>query len=75
MVPRTIVITGAGTGIGRACAERFARQGNRVVLIGRRVEPLNQVAALTNGPGDAASADDWAQFVKQIHASGLGIDT
>ncbi|MBN3791009.1 3-oxoacyl-ACP reductase, partial [Burkholderia sp. Ac-20353] len=33
--PRTIVITGAGTGIGAACARRFAGLGDRVALVGR----------------------------------------
>lgn len=32
---KTIVITGAGTGIGAACARRFAGEGANVVLIGR----------------------------------------
>jgi len=39
-------ITGAGSGIGRACAELFAQQGAKIVLAGRRAEPLN--AALKN---------------------------
>ncbi|WP_262390074.1 SDR family NAD(P)-dependent oxidoreductase, partial [Burkholderia arboris] len=54
--PRTIAITGAGTGIGAACARRFARRGDRVVLIGRRQAPLDALAAETGGrppPGRA----------------------
>ncbi|MCC7369864.1 MAG: SDR family oxidoreductase [Chloroflexi bacterium] len=42
---RTAVITGGGTGIGRAVAAAFAADGDRVVLIGRRAEPLQQAAA------------------------------
>ncbi|NTX30855.1 SDR family NAD(P)-dependent oxidoreductase, partial [Burkholderia pyrrocinia] len=47
--PRTIAITGAGTGIGAACAHRFASRGDRVVLIGRRQAPLDALAAETGG--------------------------
>ncbi|WP_027797640.1 SDR family NAD(P)-dependent oxidoreductase [Paraburkholderia acidipaludis] len=74
---RTILITGAGTGIGEACAKRYAAHGDRVVLIGRRREPLERIAAQTGGlafAADAASADDWARIVGQLDAGGLGID-
>ncbi|GAA2675030.1 SDR family oxidoreductase [Actinosynnema pretiosum subsp. pretiosum] len=40
------MITGAGTGIGRATALRFAREGAHVLAVGRRLEPL---AALGRG--------------------------
>lgn len=39
------VVTGAGTGIGRASALRLAEEGARVVLVGRRRELLDEVAA------------------------------
>lgn len=39
-----MIITGAGTGIGRAMALRFARAGYNIVLSGRRMEKLEEVA-------------------------------
>lgn len=68
--PRTIVITGAGTGIGAACARMYAAEGANLVLIGRRHEPLEQVARETGGlvlVGDAASPETWGSFITQIH--------
>ena len=42
---RTVVVTGGGTGIGRAVAASFATQGDTVVITGRRPEPLKHAAA------------------------------
>jgi NADP-dependent 3-hydroxy acid dehydrogenase YdfG len=39
-------VTGAGSGIGRACAVAFAKAGGRVALTGRRVAMLEETAAL-----------------------------
>ena len=44
---QTIIITGAGSGIGRACAEAFLEAGWTVGLIGRRAAPLEEIAAGT----------------------------
>lgn len=41
---RTILVTGAGTGIGLAIAARFAADGARVVVTGRRPDPLKAAA-------------------------------
>jgi len=40
---KTICITGATSGFGRACAERFAAEGWRLIITGRRTERLKEL--------------------------------
>ncbi len=42
---KTAIVTGAGSGIGRATALALLREGYSVVLAGRRLEPLEQTVA------------------------------
>ncbi|WP_376797299.1 SDR family NAD(P)-dependent oxidoreductase [Thermogemmatispora sp.] len=53
---RVAVITGAGRGIGRATAERFAREGARLVLFSRTPEHLHETRARIERQGGSALA-------------------
>ena len=44
-MPGIILITGATSGIGRACAHKFAKEGNRIIITGRRAERLESIAS------------------------------
>jgi len=44
-------VTGAGSGIGRACAVALARAGARVALTGRRTDKLEETRAMIDGTG------------------------
>ncbi|MEO8484753.1 MAG: SDR family oxidoreductase [Betaproteobacteria bacterium] len=69
------IVTGAGTGIGRAVTLALARHGWKVALAGRRREPLDAVAAEAPAgttrvvPTDVASAASVkALFDETVHA-------
>lgn len=57
---KVALVSGGGTGIGAAVARRFAQEGAKVVVVGRRAAPLEAVAAdgIAAFVGDAASAED-----------------
>lgn len=68
---KTVVITGASSGIGRAAALEMARRGAHVVLGARRVEPLEKTAAECRALGvraiaiatDVTRAEDCAALI------------
>jgi meso-butanediol dehydrogenase/(S,S)-butanediol dehydrogenase/diacetyl reductase len=49
-------ITGGGTGIGAATAQRLAQEGAKVIICGRRKEPLEEVVATIEQQGGSAHA-------------------
>lgn len=51
------IVTGAGSGIGRAAASALTARGFRLTLAGRRREPLEQTAALVGGEPLVLAAD------------------
>jgi NAD(P)-dependent dehydrogenase (short-subunit alcohol dehydrogenase family) len=54
---KVIVITGAGDGLGRALARRFARDGDSVVLLGRTLSKIQAVADEIGAPHFALECD------------------
>ena len=54
---RVALVTGGGSGLGRAMALELARVGAKVAVLGRRREPLEETIALAGGNGAAVPAD------------------
>ncbi|MCC6132553.1 MAG: SDR family oxidoreductase [Acidobacteria bacterium] len=73
---RSVLVTGGGTGLGRATAIRFAREGDRVAICGRREEILKATAEEIRAAGalevravacDVRYDDDVAKMVTSLH--------
>lgn len=65
---KTIIVTGAGSGIGRACALALAREGAHVVLVGRRKDRVEDTAGEAGGStlpisADVSKPDDIANVI------------
>jgi len=62
-MPRHAVVTGGGTGIGKAVARRLAGGGDRVTIVGRRADALARAALEIN---DASGEDRVAPLVADL---------
>ncbi|AJZ86026.1 MULTISPECIES: SDR family NAD(P)-dependent oxidoreductase [Streptomyces] len=77
---KTAVITGGGTGIGRATAVRLAAEGAHVFITGRRKAELDAVveaigpAGATAVAGDVTNLADLDRLYDAVRARGRGLD-
>lgn len=75
---RVVVVSGSTRGIGRAMAERFAGEGARVVVNGRRAEDAVAVAAEIPGAigvgGDLSDVDAIAGLVERVREAWGRVD-
>jgi meso-butanediol dehydrogenase / (S,S)-butanediol dehydrogenase / diacetyl reductase len=74
---RAVIVTGAGTGIGAAVARRLTRDGASVVLVGRRRDPIERVAAATGQTfvvADASTEEGVERIVAATVDAHGGID-
>jgi meso-butanediol dehydrogenase / (S,S)-butanediol dehydrogenase / diacetyl reductase len=75
---KSCLVTGGGSGIGLAVARRFAAEGARVAVMGRRADRLEEAAAesdaISAAPGDVSVADDARRVVEAIVERHGGLD-
>jgi hypothetical protein len=76
------LVTGATSGIGEACARKFAENGYNVIITGRRIAALDKLAAELRGAGaevltlafDVRDRDAAAAAIQGLHAEWQEID-
>lgn len=75
----TVLVTGASSGIGEEIAKEFARRGRHVVLVARRADKLQALAASLGSAAEVLAADlskaeDRAALPGRVAALGLVVD-
>jgi NAD(P)-dependent dehydrogenase (short-subunit alcohol dehydrogenase family) len=76
---KTALVTGASTGIGFATARRFAAEGARVFITGRRKDVLDAAAEQLGERaipvvGDVSDPSDRDRLFGEVSANGAGLD-
>ncbi|MDH4111245.1 MAG: SDR family oxidoreductase [Actinomycetota bacterium] len=74
---KVAIISGGGSGIGAATARMFASEGAKVVVTGRRPDPIAEVAAATGGvavAGDASIPTHAEEAVQEAVRTFGGLD-
>lgn len=72
---KVALVTGAGTGIGRAAALRLAQEGAKVAVFGRRPAPIEEVAAQIQAAGgealamsvDVGETESYIRAINDVH--------
>lgn len=62
LVGKTVIVTGASSGIGRQCSIDCSRMGARIVLIGRNENRLAETLSLMDGDGHICTVIDLTDF-------------
>jgi short-subunit dehydrogenase len=82
LLTKTVIITGASSGVGKAMALELAQHGAKLVLAARRLDALNELVGECNELGalaiavvtDMRSPESIRQLATKAHAFGGGID-
>src|SRR5476651_1884787 len=71
---KTYIISGAGSGIGRAIAIQLAQSGNQCILLGRKKKPLQETLGLLAGEGHRTLIADIRSKDSLEHAASEIVD-
>lgn len=66
---KIVVVTGSGTGIGKAIAMKFAENGANIVILGRRKEPLEEAAIELKQVIDRAKSGAFVKIFSGVDVS------
>ncbi len=74
-MPRTVVITGASSGVGRAAARAFAARGDRVGLLAHNHDGLDAAALRAEVERALGAMEDVRRIKQQLTHAANGIES